>query len=44
MKPELGRSLPEELGRVHCIGIAGSGMSGIARVLKEKGLEVSGSA
>lgn len=43
MKPELGRSLPKELGRVHCIGIAGSGMSGIARVLKEKGLEVSGS-
>lgn len=43
MKPEIGRPIPQELGSVHFIGVAGSGMSGIARVLKEKGLSVTGS-
>lgn len=43
MKPELGREIPDDLGSVHFIGIGGSGMSGIARVLVERGLNVSGS-
>ncbi len=43
VKPELGRAIPDELGAVHFIGIGGSGMSGIARVLAERGLSVSGS-
>ena len=30
------------LGRVHIIGIAGTGMSGLARILLERGLSVSG--
>ena len=30
------------LGRVHIIGIAGAGMSGLARILLERGLSVSG--
>ncbi|WP_061299162.1 UDP-N-acetylmuramate--L-alanine ligase [Herbidospora cretacea] len=33
----------EELGRVHFIGIGGSGMSGIARILLKRGVAVSGS-
>jgi UDP-N-acetylmuramate--alanine ligase len=33
----------EELGRVHFVGIGGSGMSGIARILLARGLPVSGS-
>ncbi|RCV54493.1 UDP-N-acetylmuramate--L-alanine ligase [Marinitenerispora sediminis] len=32
-----------ELGRVHFVGIGGAGMSGIARVLIQRGVEVSGS-
>ncbi len=43
VRPELGRAIPDELGVVHFIGIGGSGMSGIARVLAERGLTVSGS-
>ncbi|HEY8302015.1 MAG TPA: UDP-N-acetylmuramate--L-alanine ligase [Jatrophihabitans sp.] len=31
-----------DLGRVHIMGIAGSGMSGLARILLERGVEVSG--
>ena len=31
-----------ELGRVHIMGIAGSGMSGLARILIERGVAVSG--
>ncbi|MCX6417426.1 MAG: Mur ligase domain-containing protein, partial [Actinobacteria bacterium] len=30
-------------GRVHVVGIGGAGMSGIARVLLARGIEVSGS-
>ena len=33
----------EELGSVHVIGIGGAGMSGIARILVERGVPVSGS-
>lgn len=43
VRPELGRTVPDDLGAVHFIGIGGSGMSGIARVLAERGLSVSGS-
>ena len=31
-----------DLGRVHIMGIAGSGMSGLARILIERGVPVSG--
>jgi UDP-N-acetylmuramate--alanine ligase len=31
-----------DLGRVHIMGIAGAGMSGLARILLERGVEVSG--
>jgi UDP-N-acetylmuramate--alanine ligase len=31
-----------ELGRVHIMGIAGAGMSGLARILLERGIPVSG--
>jgi len=43
MKPVPGDDLPTSPQRVHFIGIAGSGMSGIARVMAEQGLVVSGS-
>ena len=43
VRPELGRDIPEDLGVVHFIGVGGSGMSGIARVLHERGLRVTGS-
>jgi UDP-N-acetylmuramate--alanine ligase len=36
-------SLPEELQRVHMVGIGGAGMSGIARILIDRGGLVSGS-
>ena len=42
VRPEPGRAIPDELGAVHFIGIGGSGMSGIARVLAERGVLVSG--
>jgi UDP-N-acetylmuramate--alanine ligase len=37
------RELPPELQRVHMIGIGGAGMSGIARILLDRGGQVSGS-
>ena len=43
MKPTPGSELPATMSRVHFIGVAGSGMSGIARVMVEQGLIVSGS-
>lgn len=43
MKPTPGSELPATMSRVHFIGVAGSGMSGIARVMAEQGLIVSGS-
>ncbi|MDX1881748.1 UDP-N-acetylmuramate--L-alanine ligase [Mycolicibacterium sp. 120270] len=36
-------SLPDELKRVHMVGIGGAGMSGIARILLDRGGLVSGS-
>ena len=33
----------EELGRVHFVGLGGAGMSGIARIMLARGVEVSGS-
>lgn len=41
--PDLTQSIPEDLGRVHFIGIGGSGMSGIARMFVERGIAVTGS-
>ena len=38
-----GNSLPAELQRVHMVGIGGAGMSGIARILLDRGGQVSGS-
>ena len=38
-----GRELPEVLRRVHMVGIGGAGMSGIARILLDRGGQVSGS-
>ncbi|MFL6515555.1 MAG: UDP-N-acetylmuramate--L-alanine ligase [Chthoniobacterales bacterium] len=40
---EICRLLTEETHRVHLIGVAGSGMSGVAALLLELGHEVSGS-
>ncbi len=37
------QSLPAELRRVHMVGIGGAGMSGIARILLDRGGMVSGS-
>jgi UDP-N-acetylmuramate--alanine ligase len=37
------RELPPELARVHMVGIGGAGMSGIARILLDRGGLVSGS-
>jgi UDP-N-acetylmuramate--alanine ligase len=33
---------PEQLGRVHFVGVGGAGMSGIARILLARGIPVSG--
>ncbi len=38
-----GNQLPAELQRVHMVGIGGAGMSGIARILLDRGGMVSGS-
>jgi UDP-N-acetylmuramate--alanine ligase len=38
-----GNSLPAELQRVHMVGIGGAGMSGVARILLDRGAMVSGS-
>lgn len=43
IKPDLSTPIPDNLGKVHFIGIGGSGMSGIARMFLESGLEVTGS-
>jgi UDP-N-acetylmuramate--alanine ligase len=39
----MSQSLPPELQRVHMVGIGGAGMSGIARILLDRGGLVSGS-
>ncbi|MBO1902002.1 UDP-N-acetylmuramate--L-alanine ligase [Leucobacter weissii] len=41
--PDLDLEIPERLGRVHFVGIGGSGMSGIARMMHEAGVPVTGS-
>lgn len=41
--PDMTQSIPDDLGRVHFIGIGGSGMSGIARMFVERGIVVTGS-
>ncbi|WIM89179.1 UDP-N-acetylmuramate--L-alanine ligase [Candidatus Mycobacterium wuenschmannii] len=39
----MSQPLPPELQRVHMVGIGGAGMSGIARILLDRGGQVSGS-
>ncbi|MFT4233336.1 MAG: UDP-N-acetylmuramate--L-alanine ligase [Leucobacter sp.] len=41
--PDLELEIPDELGRVHFVGIGGSGMSGIARMMHAAGATVTGS-
>jgi len=41
--PDLSVTIPDTLGKVCLVGIGGSGMSGIARMLHAAGLEVRGS-
>ncbi len=43
IKPDFSQAVPKELGKVHFIGIGGSGMSGIARILIGMGHQVTGS-
>jgi len=43
ISPDLDLVLPEDLGRLHFVGIGGAGMSGIARVFLEAGRIVTGS-
>jgi UDP-N-acetylmuramate--alanine ligase len=45
VKPDLSQPVPpaDALGRVHLIGVGGAGMSGIARILCARGVEVTGS-
>lgn len=43
IKPDFSQAIPVELGTVHFIGIGGSGMSGIARLLFQMGHKVTGS-
>ena len=43
IKPDYSQSVPADLGKVHFIGIGGSGMSGIARILLGMGHKVTGS-
>lgn len=41
--PDLEMTIPEQLGKVHFVGIGGSGMSGIARMMHQAGVRVTGS-
>ncbi|MEN9621224.1 MAG: UDP-N-acetylmuramate--L-alanine ligase [Actinomycetota bacterium] len=43
IKPDLSLVMPESLGRLHFVGIGGSGMSGIARMFHARGYVVTGS-
>jgi UDP-N-acetylmuramate--alanine ligase len=43
IKPDFSVPVPADLGQVHFIGIGGSGMSGIARILIGMGHKVTGS-
>ena len=42
IKPDFSQPVPDDLGTVHFIGIGGSGMSGIARILLGMGHKVTG--
>ncbi|MGO3146912.1 MAG: UDP-N-acetylmuramate--L-alanine ligase [Leucobacter sp.] len=41
--PDLEMVIPEDLGRVHFVGIGGAGMSAIAHMMHANGVQVSGS-
>lgn len=41
--PDLDTEIPEDLGKVHFVGIGGAGMSAIAHMMHVAGVEVSGS-
>ncbi|WP_022893342.1 UDP-N-acetylmuramate--L-alanine ligase [Agromyces subbeticus] len=43
IKPDLSAQIPAELGAAHFVGIGGSGMSGIARLMLKAGHRVTGS-
>ncbi|WAC66159.1 UDP-N-acetylmuramate--L-alanine ligase [Agrococcus sp. SL85] len=43
IEPDLTQPIPERIERVHLIGIGGSGMSGIAHMMLDAGLAVTGS-
>lgn len=43
IKPDFSQPVPADLGTIHFIGIGGSGMSGIARILIGMGHKVTGS-
>lgn len=43
IKPDFSQPVPADFGKVHFIGIGGSGMSGIARILLGLGHQVTGS-
>jgi UDP-N-acetylmuramate--alanine ligase len=43
IKPDFSQPVPKDLGVVHFIGVGGSGMSGIARILIGMGHKVTGS-
>ncbi|MEY4390262.1 MAG: hypothetical protein RLZZ400_5 [Actinomycetota bacterium] len=43
IKPDFTQQVPEDLGKIHFIGIGGSGMSGIARIFIGMGHTVTGS-
>ena len=43
IKPDFTQLVPDDLGAVHFVGIGGSGMSGIARMLLGMGHKVTGS-
>ncbi|MCF8528330.1 MAG: UDP-N-acetylmuramate--L-alanine ligase [Aquiluna sp.] len=43
IKPDYSQSIPADLGAIHFIGIGGSGMSGIARLVLAMGHRVTGS-
>lgn len=43
IKPDPSLVLPDDLGRLHFVGIGGSGMSGIARMFHARGFAVTGS-
>ncbi len=43
IEPDLTLTVPENLGKVHFVGIGGSGMSGIARLFLGAGYTVTGS-